>query len=253
MWTTALASTTDGSAYLTVHVSPLLIILCTCKCSSTSYLPSIYTKPPRLGSLGCYNQISRRQVMQMTRLEDLTPAPSMTLPIEHSSRPTLGFPLGTALLLLVIFALSGMFSCCYHWDKLRSLLRSRHPGLFEESEHTAISIASSPSKTTSDHKVNFRPMHTPHQHVAEYPKDHHCCKLELKIISVSCLQLEKVGKECGLPVIMPGDKVPMFFARPCPHETCLPEAHKAEVPLETKCLDHEPSVSICIHESTVSC
>jgi hypothetical protein len=251
MWTTALASTTDGSAYLTVHVSPLLIIFCTCKCSSTSYLPSIYTKPPHLGSLGSYNQISRRKVMQMTQLEDLTPAPSMTLPIEHSSRP----PLGTALLLLVIFSLSGMFSCCYHWDKLRSLLRSRHPAMFQdqESEHTAISIASSPNKTTSDHKVNFRPMHTPHQHVAEYPKDHHCCKLELRIISASCLQLEKVGKECGLPVIMPGDKVPMFFARPCPHETCLPEAHKAEVPLETKCLDHEPSVSICIHESTVSC
>ncbi|XP_066364914.1 uncharacterized protein At5g65660-like isoform X2 [Miscanthus floridulus] len=163
------------------------------------------------------SSISRRQVMQMTRLEDLTPAPSMTLPIEHSSRPTLGFPLGTALLLLVIFALSGMFSCCYHWDRIRSLLWSRHPALFEESEHTAISIASSPSKTTSDHK------------------------------------LEKVGKECGLPVIMPGDKVPKFFARPCPHSTCLPEAQKAEVPLETKCLDHEPSVSICIHESTVSC
>ena len=99
--------------------------------------------------------------MQMTRLEDLTPSPSMTLPVEHSSRPTLGFPLGTALLLLVIFALSGMFSCCYHWDKLRSLW-SRHPALFEESEHTAISIASSPSKTTSDHKVNLRPMRTPH-------------------------------------------------------------------------------------------
>ena len=121
------------------------------------YIPSLLT----LKVWGSYNQISRRQVMQMTRLEDLTPAPSMTLPIEHSSRPTLGFPLGTALLLLVIFALSGMFSCCYHWDKLRSLW-SRHPALFEESEHTAISIASSPSKTTSDHKVNFRPMHTPH-------------------------------------------------------------------------------------------
>ena len=120
------------------------------------YIPSLLT----LEVWGSYNQISRRQVMQMTRLEDLTPAPSMTLPIEHSSRPTLGFPLGTALLLLVIFALSGMFSCCYHWDKLRSLW-SRHPALFEESEHTAISIASSPSKT-SDHKVNFRPMHTPH-------------------------------------------------------------------------------------------
>ncbi|KAF8364552.1 hypothetical protein HHK36_009657 [Tetracentron sinense] len=41
-----------------------------------------------------------------------------------ASRPSLGFPLGTALLLLVIFSLSGFFSCCYHWDKLQSLRRS---------------------------------------------------------------------------------------------------------------------------------
>ncbi|KAM7524302.1 hypothetical protein LguiA_014204 [Lonicera macranthoides] len=43
---------------------------------------------------------------------------------EESSRPSLSFPLGTALLLIVIFSLSGIFSCCYHWDKLRSLRRS---------------------------------------------------------------------------------------------------------------------------------
>ncbi|XP_060194571.1 uncharacterized protein At5g65660-like isoform X2 [Lycium barbarum] len=43
--------------------------------------------------------------------------------MESSSRPSLGFPLGTALLLLVIFSLSGVFSCCYHWDKIRSIRR----------------------------------------------------------------------------------------------------------------------------------
>ncbi|KAI3722723.1 hypothetical protein L2E82_33774 [Cichorium intybus] len=44
-------------------------------------------------------------------------------PQQHhgSSRPTIGFPLGTALLLIVVFTLSGIFSCCYHWDKLRHL------------------------------------------------------------------------------------------------------------------------------------
>lgn len=52
IWTTALASTTDGSAYLTVQVSPLLIILCTCKCSSARYLQVyIYTQFPHLASL----------------------------------------------------------------------------------------------------------------------------------------------------------------------------------------------------------
>ncbi|KAL8476795.1 hypothetical protein ACS0TY_029191 [Phlomoides rotata] len=45
-------------------------------------------------------------------------------PVSHGggSRPSLGFPLGTALLLVVIFSLSGIFSCCYHWDKLRRTL-----------------------------------------------------------------------------------------------------------------------------------
>ncbi|PWZ24479.1 hypothetical protein Zm00014a_034442 [Zea mays] len=153
--------------------------------------------------------------MQMTRLEDLTPSPSM----EHSSRPTLGFPLGTALLLLVIFALSGMFSCCYHWDKLRALLRSRHPDMFlEAEEHTAVSVASSspPRKAVSGHK------------------------------------LERSGEERGVPVIiMPGDKVPKFLAMARPS----PRGPEAAAEKTTECRDHqEPSVSICIHdESTVSC
>ncbi|XP_073290906.1 uncharacterized protein At5g65660 [Primulina huaijiensis] len=52
-------------------------------------------------------------------------------PVSHGSdsRPSLGFPLGTALLLLVIFTLSGMFFCCYHWDKLRRTLSLRPPDL----------------------------------------------------------------------------------------------------------------------------
>ncbi|KAD3640843.1 hypothetical protein E3N88_30066 [Mikania micrantha] len=50
-------------------------------------------------------------------------------PPDHSdsSRPTLGFPLGTALLLIIIFSLSGFFSCCYHWDKLRHLRGASDP------------------------------------------------------------------------------------------------------------------------------
>ncbi|XP_076906318.1 uncharacterized protein At5g65660-like [Bidens hawaiensis] len=55
-----------------------------------------------------------------------SPSPSYydySQPLQHSdsSRPTLGFPLGTGLLLIVIFSLSGILSCCYHWDKLRHL------------------------------------------------------------------------------------------------------------------------------------
>ncbi|XP_055821227.1 uncharacterized protein At5g65660-like [Solanum dulcamara] len=39
-----------------------------------------------------------------------------------SSRPTIAFPLGLALLVLVLVCISGLFSCCYHWNKLQSLL-----------------------------------------------------------------------------------------------------------------------------------
>lgn len=51
-------------------------------------------------------------------------SPDYSPPHSDASRPSLGFPLGTALLLIVIFSLSGIFSCCYHWDKLRSFRRS---------------------------------------------------------------------------------------------------------------------------------
>ena len=89
----------------------------------------------------------------MSRPEGFTPPPSMVIPMPHSSRPTLGFPLGTALLLLVIFSLSGIFSCCYHWDRLR-LLWSRHPDMLQEGQLTVISIGSASSKATSEHKVS---------------------------------------------------------------------------------------------------
>ncbi|KAI4382089.1 hypothetical protein MLD38_008095 [Melastoma candidum] len=51
-------------------------------------------------------------------------SPELSPPHLDQSRLSLGFPLGTALLLLAIFTLSGIFSCCYHWDKARSLRRS---------------------------------------------------------------------------------------------------------------------------------
>ncbi|GFZ18875.1 hydroxyproline-rich glycoprotein family protein [Actinidia rufa] len=51
-------------------------------------------------------------------------SPYYAPPQMDASRPSIGFPLGTALLLIIIFSLSGVFSCCYHWDKLRSFRRS---------------------------------------------------------------------------------------------------------------------------------
>ncbi|KAK6287672.1 PREDICTED: uncharacterized protein At5g65660 [Theobroma cacao] len=72
--------------------------------------------------------------------QDLSP------PHVDASRPSLGFPLGTALLLIIIFSLSGIFSCCYHWDKLRSLRRSISDGTGPDAD-----IEASPSKSKPEY------------------------------------------------------------------------------------------------------
>ncbi|THU73141.1 hypothetical protein C4D60_Mb04t19660 [Musa balbisiana] len=113
-----------------------------------------------------------------------TPTPALN----HPSRPTLGFPLGTALLLIVIFCLSGIFSCCYHWEKLRSFRdrrRRRHgnqPSLdaVEDGQLPQFSQSSPASKVALQHEEN------------------------------------KVERIPSFPVIMPGDRMPKFMAWPCP-------------------------------------
>ncbi|KAG9129772.1 hypothetical protein Leryth_015470 [Lithospermum erythrorhizon] len=60
--------------------------------------------------------------------QNFTPS---SLHSDSSSRPSLGFPLGTAFLLIVIFSLSGILSCCYHRDKLRSFRRGSQPSDLE--------------------------------------------------------------------------------------------------------------------------
>ncbi|XWS41695.1 hypothetical protein CRYUN_Cryun17cG0104800 [Craigia yunnanensis] len=67
-------------------------------------------------------------------------------PHVDASRPSLGFPLGTALLLIIIFSLSGIFSCCYHWDKLRSLRQS-----FADGTDPNADIEASPSKSKPEY------------------------------------------------------------------------------------------------------
>ncbi|XP_068312703.1 uncharacterized protein At5g65660-like [Pyrus communis] len=99
-------------------------------------------------------------------------------PDVDASRPSLGFPLGTALLLIIIFSLSGIFSCCYHWDKLRSLRRSFNQNADPEADVQP----PSPSKS--------KPAH---------------------------LDLKQKQRE-SLPVIMAGDQIPKFMALPCPRE-----------------------------------
>ncbi|KAH7851664.1 hypothetical protein Vadar_015069 [Vaccinium darrowii] len=70
----------------------------------------------------------------------------------EESRPSLGFPLGTVLLLIIIFTLSGVFSCCYHWEKLRSIRRSSSAEAVLEAESDGPS--SNPKPTHTDSKQN---------------------------------------------------------------------------------------------------
>ncbi|ESW28435.1 hypothetical protein PHAVU_003G286300 [Phaseolus vulgaris] len=62
---------------------------------------------------------------------DLSPPPHV-----DASRPSLGFPLGTALLLIIIFTLSGVLSCCYHWDRLRSVRQSQSQSQSDPQMHS---------------------------------------------------------------------------------------------------------------------
>ncbi|XP_072954709.1 uncharacterized protein At5g65660-like [Typha angustifolia] len=119
----------------------------------------------------------------------MTPSPPVAA---QTSRPTLGFPLGTALLLIVIFSLSGIFSCCYHWDKLRSL------------RHRAGRETITPPNTL--------------------PDDHHHQMSSPPTNPFSKHQNYNREKDQILPVIMPGDKMPKFMAWPCPRQSPLPKS-----------------------------
>ncbi|XP_004299828.1 PREDICTED: uncharacterized protein At5g65660-like [Fragaria vesca subsp. vesca] len=43
---------------------------------------------------------------------------------EISTRPSLAFPLGLALVLLMLLSICAFFLCCIYWDRLRSLFVS---------------------------------------------------------------------------------------------------------------------------------
>ncbi|KAK9231419.1 hypothetical protein WN943_021653 [Citrus x changshan-huyou] len=88
------------------------------------------------------DQIFHQAIVGLYAMENQDFSP----PHGDASRPSLGFPLGTALLLIVIFSLSGIFSCCYHWDKVRSLRRS-----FSEHADPEADNEGSPSKSKAAH------------------------------------------------------------------------------------------------------
>uniref|UniRef100_A0A7N0TIG7 Hydroxyproline-rich glycoprotein family protein n=1 Tax=Kalanchoe fedtschenkoi TaxID=63787 RepID=A0A7N0TIG7_KALFE len=93
---------------------------------------------------------------------DQMESPDYPPPLVDASRPSLGFPLGTALLLLVIFSLSGIFSCCYHWDKLRSIRHRRDTYNHDDLE------SSKPSNNDSKGSVQSLPVLMPGDDVPRF-------------------------------------------------------------------------------------
>ncbi|XWS24020.1 hypothetical protein CRYUN_Cryun28dG0065500 [Craigia yunnanensis] len=100
-----------------------------------------------------------------------------------SSRPSIGFPLGLAILLILLFFMSGFLICYLNWHKLRALILQSfdHP---DEIDDFQSDIDHSPAVQASS------PVMKPRQ----------------KIVGQS------------LPVLMPGDQVPRFIAIACPCE-----------------------------------
>lgn len=67
-----------------------------------------------------------------------------------TNRPSLGFPVGLVLLLFMLFTMSGLFSCCLHWEKVLSLL-----GVSSEDNHSHIEedVEHLPQKSAPPHVV----------------------------------------------------------------------------------------------------
>ncbi|XP_024539702.1 uncharacterized protein At5g65660 [Selaginella moellendorffii] len=104
-----------------------------------------------------------------------------------ATRPALGFPLGTALILFLVFGVSTLFSCCYHWEKIRS-----HTGRLTANRSSAMdSSATSSSAGAADGAAGDR-----------------CCEID----PPKCTKQSLI-----LPVLMPGDQIPRYVAWPSPH------------------------------------
>ncbi|XP_059075420.1 uncharacterized protein At5g65660-like isoform X2 [Cryptomeria japonica] len=125
-----------------------------------------------------------------------------------SSRHALGFPLGTALVLLMVFGMSAFFSCCYHWEKITSLHGRHRSG-----------AASLPAQSP--------------------PASRAATALPLSnaaIWSGSGKNTPLRQSRSSVAVMMPGDDVPKFVAMPSPHgfapenvgDNAVPSSHTSQ-------------------------
>ncbi|XP_050213391.1 uncharacterized protein At5g65660-like [Mercurialis annua] len=97
-----------------------------------------------------------------------------------STQPSIGFPLGLALLLIFLCFMSGLFFSCLHWNRIRSVLGTSTP-FGQDDDQDDIEHASRKSS----------PIYQ---------------------------DLKKNQGKSSLTVLMPGDEMPKFIAVSCPRQ-----------------------------------
>lgn len=99
----------------------------------------------------------RKKIQCMLALVMENPYHAPTAHGDDGSRLSLGFPLGTALLLLLIFILSGIFSCVCHWEKIRSLRpAAAAAGMDLDGGNTLAPSTSKPTNMVNKHIFFFK-------------------------------------------------------------------------------------------------
>ncbi|KAI4337566.1 hypothetical protein L6164_015964 [Bauhinia variegata] len=96
---------------------------------------------------------------------------------ETAGRISIGFPLGLALLFVLMLFMCAFFCCCLHWEKLQSFIRSSGSG---NTHIQAVVAPPAPQKPL------------------------------MPFVMMKQSQVE------SLPVLMPGDDMPKFIALACP-------------------------------------
>ncbi|KAK8597025.1 hypothetical protein V6N13_001647 [Hibiscus sabdariffa] len=114
-----------------------------------------------------------------------------------SRRPSIGFPLGLALLLLLLFCISGLLLCYFNWNKLRTLIFGSSNQNWDDDDD----IESDNRNRSSDFQDSCPVMMAKGKIVGESPL-----------------------------VLMPGDTVPRFIAMTCPCEPPRTEKITITVP-----------------------
>ncbi|KAJ4701519.1 Hydroxyproline-rich glycoprotein family protein [Melia azedarach] len=106
--------------------------------------------------------------------------------IASADRPSIGFPLGLALLFVLLFCMSAFLACCLHWDKIRSFI-------LPFSDHDEYDDG-----PADDIQINIDD------------------NLPQKSSPLHMISKQNQGE--SLLVSMPGDQLPKFVAMACPRK-----------------------------------